>query len=71
MEWVWTLWVLAIFVSFAIFEGWALMKNKSTLSRATWKLSKAWPPLPFVVGFLIGFLVCHFWWGGVVCFEPA
>ena len=54
-------WVaIAIAVSFAVFEGLALYRNTPTLSRWTWTVSKAFPPFPFLMGFLCGFLACHF-----------
>jgi H+/Cl- antiporter ClcA len=71
MNWVWALWLLAIAVSFAAFEGYALATGRKTLSRWTWDLSKAWPPYPCFVGLIVGFLACHFWWGGIVCFAPV
>jgi hypothetical protein len=68
----WTIWLFALLpVSFAAAEGYALYTGKPTLSRYVWTLSKAWPPFPFVAGFLSGFLACHFWWGGIVCFSPV
>lgn len=60
---VWTSWVVAILVSFAIFETLALKRpNGKTLSRYTWEASKAWPPLPFILGLIVGGLAVHFWW---------
>jgi hypothetical protein len=71
MSWVWVFWVLAIAVSFAVLEGYALAKNKNTLSRTVWIVSKNFPLLPFIAGFLAGGLAVHFWWGGIVCFAPV
>lgn len=71
MKLVWSIWLLAIAGSFAGFEGYALATGHETLSRWTWELSKAWPPYPFFVGLLVGFLACHFWWGGIVPFAPV
>lgn len=68
---VWTLWGLFFIVSFALLEGFALKTNRTTLSRYVWIASKAWPPLPFIVGFVVGFLACHFWWGGIVHFDAV
>jgi hypothetical protein len=68
---IWAAWLVVIAVSFAGFEGYALMTGRKTLSRWTWEISKAWPPYPFVCGFLVGFLACHFWWGGIVSFAPV
>jgi hypothetical protein len=69
--WVWAGWLIFLIVSFAAFEGWALKTGHMTLSRFTWTATKAFPPLPFVAGFLAGFLCCHFWWGGIVTFAPV
>ena len=62
MTWVWTGWLLALAISFACFEGYALKHNKTTLSRYVWIVSKAWPPFPWIAGVLTGFLAAHFWW---------
>lgn len=67
MSWVWAGWLLFLVVSFAVFEGWALMMDRATLSRFVWTLSKAWPPLPFVCGLIAGGLAVHFWWIGQAC----
>lgn len=62
MSWVWLAWLIAIGVTFALLEGHALRTNRLTLSRFTWNVSKAWPPLPFVIGLVVGGLATHFWW---------
>lgn len=67
MSWVWTAWLVALVISFAVFEGWALRTGRTTLSRFTWNLSKAWPPLPWVCGVIAGGLAVHFWWIGQAC----
>ena len=71
MTWIWVGWLIFLIASFAIFEGYALANQKTTLSRFVWTATKAWPPLPFIAGFVAGFLACHFWWGGIVCFAPV
>lgn len=73
MKWniIWTVWILTIAVSFAVFEGIALSTNGTTLSRYIWNMSAAFPPLPFFVGFGVGFLASHFWWGGIVSFSSV
>lgn len=68
---LWTIWLLVIAGSFALFEGLALARGTPTLSRFVWTISAAWPPFGWVVGVLTGFLACHFWWGGIVCFAPV
>lgn len=70
MSWVWLGWILALIVTFAILEGYALHTDRTTLSRFTWRISKAFPAFPFFIGLIVGFLACHFFWGGVVAFAP-
>ena len=71
MSWVWAGWLIFLVVSFAVFEGYALTHNKTTLSRFTWSASKAFPLLPWIAGVVCGGLAVHFWWGGSMCFAPA
>ena len=68
----WTIWLFVFLpASFGLAEAYALWKGKTTLSRYIWTFSKAWPPFPWLAGFITGFLVCHFWWGGIVPFAPV
>lgn len=67
----WAIWLFALVASFSVMEGYSLYDNTSTLSRFVWTLTAYFPPLPFVAGFLAGFLCCHFWWGGIVSFAPV
>jgi hypothetical protein len=69
MKWIWLSWLLLIALSFSALEGYALADHTTTLSRWVWDLTAAFPPLPFIAGFLSGFLCCHFWWGGIVPFK--
>jgi hypothetical protein len=62
MSWVWAGWLLAIASSFAILEGFALSRDKATFSRFVWNLSRDYPPFPWIVGVLTGYLACHFFW---------
>ena len=71
MNLVWAAWLVAIAVSFAGFETFALMTNRTTLSRWVWTVSKRFPLFPWLVGVLTGGLAVHFWWGGIVCFAPV
>lgn len=65
----WTLWFLAILVTFIVGEFYALQTHGVTLSRWVWNLSKRFPILPALVGLLVGGLFVHFWWGGMAqCF---
>lgn len=61
-EILWTLWLLALIASFALFEGAALYSHGLTLSSYVWGLTEAWPPLPYVAGMVSGGLAVHFWW---------
>jgi hypothetical protein len=68
MNVIWSVWLFGLIpLSFAAFEGYALLYGKTTLSRYVWNLSKAWPPFPLVAGALIGFLAAHFWWTCMGC----
>ena len=71
MKWIWASWLLLLVASFAGLECYALYVQSTTLSRFVWDLTAAFPPLPFIAGFLAGFLCCHFWWGGIVPFSPV
>ena len=66
--WLWVLWALfPLAVLFAILEGMALAKGRTTLSRTVWEITKDWPPFPWVVGIIVGFLGAHFFWIGQGC----
>jgi hypothetical protein len=67
----WTIFIVLIALGFIGGESYALYTGKQTLSRYVWTLSKAWPPLPWVVGLMTGAIATHFWWGGIVCFAPV
>jgi hypothetical protein len=62
MNWVWVVWLVAVGASFAVLERYALRNDTTTLSRFIWTVTKAWPPFPWVVGVVVGFLACHFFW---------
>jgi hypothetical protein len=59
---IWTAWLLLLIATFGLLEGLALAHGGTTLSAYVWTISKNWPPLPFIAGFVAGFLCCHFWW---------
>jgi hypothetical protein len=62
MTWLWSLWLLAMIASFAAFEGFALATDRTTLSRFVVNATRAWPPIPFVFGLIVGGLATHFFW---------
>jgi hypothetical protein len=71
MMWFWTFWLFfGVAGSFALAESYALKTGRTTLSRWVWTVSKAFPAFPWIAGVLTGFLADHFWWSGVVCFNP-
>lgn len=71
MAWFWAAFLAAIAIVFAIAEGYALKTGRMTLSRWVWNMSKAWPPFPWAVGLLVGFLAAHFFWPGQGCLIPG
>lgn len=62
MVWIWSAWLLALIVTFAVLEGYALARGKLTLSRYTYDISASWPLSIFLLGLLAGGLAVHFWW---------
>jgi hypothetical protein len=71
MAWVWTIWLLSIAVSFAALETYAISHDHLTLSRYVWTISAKFPLFGFLCGLLVGGLAVHFWWGGIVSFNPV
>ena len=68
----WTVFFVLFLLGFIGGEAYALYTGKTTLSRYVWTLSKAWPPLPWIVGLITGFVAAHFWWGGaLICYVPV
>lgn len=53
---------LIVAIGLLAYEAYALGTGHETLSRAMWELSQAWGPLQFILGFVVGLLVAHFWW---------
>jgi hypothetical protein len=58
---VWLTWIIAVGVSFAAIETWAVMTNRPTLSASVWRLSRVFPPFPAAFGLVVGFLSSHWW----------
>jgi hypothetical protein len=59
---LWTAWFALSVAAFAGLETWALMTGRKTLSRCVWDLSRKWPPVIFLAGFVVGALATHFFW---------
>ena len=69
---LWGIWLAVVAASWAGFECFAIVTGRPTLSRFVWTVSKRWPPFPWVVGLLTGFLASHFFWGGaLICYAPV
>lgn len=58
----WLIWLAFLVISFAAMEAYSLYDHTATLSRFVWQATEAFPPLPFIAGFLSGGLAVHFWW---------
>jgi hypothetical protein len=65
--WIWVFWLVLIAISFGCIEGAAIISNRTTLSRTVWVISKNWPPFPWAVGVVVGFLAAHFFWIAQAC----
>lgn len=63
-DWIWTLWLIAIVVSFAIFEvrAFKFPERQDTLSRFIWNIGQKWPLSLVLFGMLFGGLAVHFYW---------
>lgn len=69
---IWAIWFCVFVVGFfAVLETRAMRNGTPTLSRTVWTLNKAFPAFGPMLGFTVGFLFCHFFWGGIVCFAPV
>lgn len=62
MKWAWVIFLLIGTVLFAMMEYHAIMTQQPTLSALTWELAERWPPLPWAVGVVMGFVACHLFW---------
>ena len=54
-------WLLAVALLLG-YEAFALWTGRRLLSHMVVYASRRWPPLPFVVGLVVGGLAVHFWW---------
>ncbi len=64
---VWVGWLIFLVVSFGVFEAWALVTNRWTLSRTVWQITAGWPPFGWLCGLIVGFLAAHLFWPGEGC----
>jgi hypothetical protein len=53
------IWLVATFFLLIIYDIYAVTKGKSTISWIVFNTSRHWPVIPFLSGFIIGFLMGH------------
>jgi len=58
----WLGWIFFVVAMFIVLESYAIIRDRLTLSRFTYNITSAFPPLIFLMGMLAGGLVVHFWW---------
>ncbi len=54
------LWLVGLFFFLVAYDIYAVIKGKSTVSWIVFDISRKWPIVPFLFGFLIGGLAGHF-----------
>lgn len=54
------LWLVGLFFFLVAYDIHAVIKGKSTVSWIVFDVSRKWPIVPFLFGFLIGGLAGHF-----------
>lgn len=54
------LWLVGLFFFLVAYDIYAVIKGKSTVSWIVFDVSRKWPIVPFLFGFLIGGLAGHF-----------
>jgi hypothetical protein len=59
MTWVWAGWL----IFFVVLDTYAVTAGKLTFSHFVWGIENEFPRTKFVTPFVLGFVVCHFWWG--------
>jgi hypothetical protein len=53
------IWLVVTFFLLIIYDIYAVTKGKSTISWIVFDTSRRWPVIPFLSGFIIGFLMGH------------
>ena len=61
-DWVWVAYLIVVLIGFAVAEGMAIYLGHDTLSAFVWRVTAWWPPFGWLVGGVVGFLGCHFFW---------
>ena len=53
------IWLIGVFFLLIAYDIYAVTKNKPTISWIVFDTSRRWPVVPFLSGFIIGFLMGH------------
>ena len=53
-------WLVGLFFSLIAYDIYAVLKGKLTISWIVFDISRKWPIVPFLFGFLVGGLAGHF-----------
>jgi len=69
----WIIWLIALMLSFAVLERYALNhpERQNTLSRFVWQCGQKWPLTLVLFGTLFGGLAVHFFWNWCPALMPA
>lgn len=54
------IWLIGMFVFLVAYDIYAATKGKVTISWSIFEISRKWPIVPFLFGFLVGGLAGHF-----------
>ena len=73
MNWMWTVWLVSIALSFSALEAYAFKypQRQNTLSRFIWTVGQKWPLSLVLYGMLFGGLAVHFYWNWCPALMPA
>lgn len=53
------IWLVGMFFFLVVYDIYAAIKGKVTISWSVFEISRKWPVIPFLSGFIIGFLMGH------------
>lgn len=53
------IWLVGTFFLLIAYDMYAVVKERPTISWAVFDTSRRWPVIPFLAGFMIGFLTGH------------
>ncbi len=58
----WTVWLIAVVVSFVVLEGYAYLTGSQMLTHWVRLATVKWPWTPYLIGVGVVVLTAHFWW---------